>query len=84
MFLVDAAEELPLPSSMRLLRIHHDHLQLENRLWDGDPSIETLYEPGFLLKQPKDKLVINPQYLLEDEAEYIVNTIKAILKEAKK
>ena len=57
---------------------------LRNKLRDGDPSIETLYEPGFLLHQPKDKLIINPEFLLEGEPEYVVNTIKNILEKAKK
>ena len=58
--------------------------QLVMKLRDGDPSIETLYEPGFLLKNPKGKLVINPEFLLEGEKETVVKEIKAILKEARK
>ena len=58
--------------------------QLSKRLRDGDPSIEALYEPGFMLKDPKDKLMINPQYLDDEDAHTVVDTIKAILKEAKK
>jgi len=37
-----------------------------------------------MLKDTKDKLMINPEFLLEGEAETVVNTIKDILKEAKK
>ena len=58
--------------------------QLMENLRDGDPSIETLYEPAFLLKNPKGKLVINPEFLLEGEKEAVVKEIKAILKEARK
>ncbi len=58
--------------------------ELSKRLRDGDPSIEALYEPGFMLKDPKNKLMINPQNLLEGEAETVVDTIKNILKEAMK
>jgi len=58
--------------------------ELSTRLRDGDPSIEALYEPGFMLKDAKDKLMINPQYLDDEDAETVVETIKAILKEAKK
>jgi len=58
--------------------------QLSKRLRDGDPSIEALYEPGFMLKDAKDKLMINPQYLDDEDAHTVVDTIKAILKEAKK
>ncbi len=57
--------------------------QLTDRLREGDPSIETLYEPAFLLKDPKGKLVINPEFLLEGEEEVVVKEIKAILKEAR-
>ncbi len=58
--------------------------QLMMKLRDGDPSIETLYEPDYLLKDPKGKLVINPEFLLEGEKEAVVKEIKTILKEAKK
>ena len=58
--------------------------QLSTKLRDGDPSIEALYEPGFMLKDAKDKLMINPQYLDDEDAHTVVDTIKAILKEAKK
>lgn len=58
--------------------------RLVEKLRDGDPSIETLYEPGFLLKNPKGKLVINPEFLLEGEKETVVKEIKKILKIAGK
>ncbi|MCW4050717.1 MAG: aminotransferase class V-fold PLP-dependent enzyme [Candidatus Bathyarchaeota archaeon] len=58
--------------------------QLSKRLRDGDPSIEALYEPGFMLKDAKDKLMINPQYLDDEDVHTVVDTIKAILKAAKK
>lgn len=58
--------------------------ELSTRLRDGDPSIEALYEPGFMLKDAKDKLMINPQYLDDEDAETVVETIKAILKETSK
>ena len=57
---------------------------LTAKLRDGDPSIETLYEPGFLLKDPKGKLVINPEFLQPGEAETVVKEIKSILRKAKK
>ncbi len=58
--------------------------ELSTRLRDGDPSIEALYEPGFMLKDAKDKLMINPQYLDDEDAETVVETIKAILEETSK
>ena len=57
---------------------------LATRLRDGDPSIEAPYEPGFLLKHPKGKLVINPEFLQPGEAEVVVKTIKSILRKTKK
>jgi len=61
------------PASMRPLRVQNDHLQFEKRL-----------RPGFLLKDPRHKLKINPQYLDDQDAETIVDTIKAILEEPSK
>ncbi len=58
--------------------------QLSTKLRDGDPSIEALYEPGFMLKDAKDKLMINPQYLDDEDTKTVVDTIKAILKETSK
>ena len=58
--------------------------ELSKRLRDGDPSIEALYEPGFMLKDAKGKLMITPPYLDDEDAETVVDTIKTILKEAKK
>jgi hypothetical protein len=58
--------------------------QLIEKLRDGDPSIETLYEPGYLLNNPKGKLVINPEFLLKGEKEAVVKEIITILKDARK
>jgi len=63
---------------------HITGADLATRLRDGDPSIEAPYEPGFLLKQPKGKLVINPEFLQPGEAETVVKTIKSILRKTKK
>jgi hypothetical protein len=59
-------------------------VQLMEKLREGDPSIETLYEPAFLLKNPDGKLVINPEFLLEGEKETVVKEIKKILKGSRK
>lgn len=69
---------------LRRTALIHDHLQLETRLRDGDPSIEALYEPGFMLKDPKDKPMINPRYLNDEDAQTVVDTIKSIFKETSK
>jgi L-seryl-tRNA(Ser) seleniumtransferase len=55
-----------------------DGRELVNILRDGDPSIETLYEAGFLLENAKEKVTINPQYLLEVDDDIIIKRIKEI------
>jgi hypothetical protein len=45
----------------------------------GDPSLETLYEPSFLLEKFEGKVTINPQYILEEDSDIIVDRIKQIL-----
>jgi uncharacterized pyridoxal phosphate-dependent enzyme len=63
---------------------HITSAELTTRLRDGNPSIEVLNEPAFILKEPKGKLVINPEFLQPGEAETVVKTIESILKKAKK
>jgi L-seryl-tRNA(Ser) seleniumtransferase len=63
---------------------HITSADLTTRLRDGDPSIEVLNEPAFILKEPRGKLVINPEFLQPGEAETIVKTIKSILRRAMK
>jgi len=63
---------------------HITSAELTARLRDGDPSIEVLNEPAFILKEPRGKLVINPEFLQLGEAETVVKTIKSILRKAKK
>jgi L-seryl-tRNA(Ser) seleniumtransferase len=58
--------------------------ELSEILRSGDPSIETAYEPAFMLKNNKNKLVVNPEFLLEGEDKIIIDAIKKILKENKK
>lgn len=53
--------------------------ELVRMLRDGDPSIETLYEPGFLLEKYEGKVTINPQYMLEGDADIVVGRIREIL-----
>jgi len=63
---------------------HITSAELPARLRDGDPSTEVLNEPAFILKEPKGKLVINPEFLQPGEAETVVRTIKSILRKAGK
>ncbi len=55
--------------------------ELVRALRDGDPSIETLYEPGFLLEKYEGKVTINPQYMIEGDADIVVARIREILME---
>ena len=50
-------------------------------LRDGDPSIEVIYEPIFLLDDYVGKVTINPQYMLEGDDEIVINQIKKLLSE---
>jgi hypothetical protein len=54
---------------------------LVKKLRDGDPSIETLFEPRFLLENYEGKVTINPQYMLEGDADIVIDRIREILKE---
>ena len=53
--------------------------ELVTTLREGDPSIETLYDPGFILDKSEGKVTINPQYMLEGDADIVVDQIKEIL-----
>ena len=52
---------------------------LVNSLRGGDPSIEILLEPGFLLEECKGKVAINPEFMLEGDAQIVVKEITEIL-----
>ncbi|MBN1682757.1 aminotransferase class V-fold PLP-dependent enzyme [Candidatus Bathyarchaeota archaeon] len=53
---------------------------LSTKLREDEPSIASLYEPFFLTDEVKGLLLLNPQYLLENEEYYIVEKIKKLLK----
>jgi D-glucosaminate-6-phosphate ammonia-lyase len=53
--------------------------ELQARLKDGDPIIETLYEPAFLIDDYQGKLTMNPEHMLEGDEEIVVERIKEIL-----
>ena len=48
-------------------------------LRDGDPSIEILYEPAFILDKPNGKITINPEFMLDGDQEIVVREITKIL-----
>ena len=54
-------------------------LKLQARLREGDPIIETLYEPAFLIDDYEGKLTINPEHMLEGDEEMVVSRIRDIL-----
>ena len=51
-----------------------------SKLLEGDPAIETLYEPAFLIDDYKGKLTMNTEYMLPGDDAIIVQRIKEILK----
>jgi L-seryl-tRNA(Ser) seleniumtransferase len=76
-------EEDPM-SPICYLEIDEDVVGMSGRdlvkvLRDGDPSIEVLYEPRFLLDNYAGKVTINPQYMLEGDDELVINHIKKLL-----
>ena len=54
--------------------------ELHQRLVDGDPSIEGIYEPYYLLEDYKGMLVFNPQYILPGEEHIILRRINEIMR----
>ncbi len=53
---------------------------LVKKLRDGDPSIETLFEPRFLLENYEGKFSLNHQYMLEGDADLLFVRIREIMK----
>ena len=53
--------------------------ELVETLREGDPSIEILLEPGFLLHEPKGKIAVNPEFMLEGDAEIVIARITKLL-----
>jgi len=53
--------------------------ELHERLKEGDPIIETLHEPAFLIDDYEGKLTINPEHMLEGDEEIVVRRIREIL-----
>ena len=53
---------------------------LHRKLLEGDPAIETLYEPAFLIDDYKGKLTMKTEYMLPGDDAIVVQRIKAILK----
>ena len=56
--------------------------ELHQGLVDGDPSIEGIYEPYYLLEDCEGILVFNTQYILEGEDQLIIDRIRSILSDA--
>ena len=53
--------------------------QLHRDLKKGDPPIETLLEPSFLIPDYRHRITINPEYLLEGDDDLIIKRVKDIL-----
>jgi D-glucosaminate-6-phosphate ammonia-lyase len=56
--------------------------ELHRQLVDGDPSIEGIYEPYYLLEDYEGILVFNTQYILQGEEQLIIDRIKSVLSKA--
>ena len=52
---------------------------LVKKLREGDPSIELIYEPAFLLEDFKDKVTINPEFMLDGDELIVIENIKKLL-----
>ena len=50
-------------------------------LRNGDPSIEILLEPGFLLHEPEGKIAVNPEFMLEGDADIVIERITKLFHE---
>ena len=53
---------------------------LHGKLLEGDPVIETLYEPSFLIDDYKGKLTMKTEYMLPGDDAIVVQRIREILK----
>jgi seryl-tRNA(Sec) selenium transferase len=56
-----------------------DARELQTMLRNGDPPIETLYEPSFLIKDYVGRMTINPEYMLSGDDEIVVKRIREIV-----
>ncbi len=52
---------------------------LHAELKRGDPAIETLLEPSFLIPDYRNRITINPEYLLEGDDDLIIKRVREIL-----
>ena len=60
-----------------------DARELQTMLRKGDPPIETLYEPSFLIEDYAGRMTINPEYMLSGDDEMVVKRIKEIVEASK-
>jgi len=60
-----------------------DARELQMMLRKGDPPIETLYEPSFLIEDYAGRMTINPEYMLSGDDEMVVKRIKEIVEASK-
>ena len=52
---------------------------LVNKLREGDPCIELLYESAFLIEDYKDKVTINPEFMQDGDELIVIKNIKKLL-----
>ena len=53
--------------------------ELQDELFNGDPSIRTLYEPTFISDDVKNRITLKTEYLLPGDKEIILQRIREIL-----
>jgi len=53
--------------------------ELSDELFNGDPSIRTLYEPTFISDDVKNRITLKTEYLLPGDKEIILQRIREIL-----
>jgi L-seryl-tRNA(Ser) seleniumtransferase len=76
-------EEIPM-APVCYLELNEDKFtigakEVVKTLRNGDPCIEILLEPGFLLHEPEGKIAINPEFMLEGDADIVIKRITKLL-----
>jgi hypothetical protein len=52
---------------------------ISDKLRNGNPRIIAPYEPRYLLESNRNKLIINPKYMIDGDAKIVVHRLKEVL-----
>jgi L-seryl-tRNA(Ser) seleniumtransferase len=52
---------------------------ISDELRNGNPRIMAPYEPSFLLESCKNKLIVNPEYMIDGDEKIVIRRLKEIL-----